>query len=111
MLLVRHGAGSTLVGEVGNHMVGFTSLGIRMRLHGRRGLHSFQCQLCRELLLEAFQVEGVVQLEGEDELPKLHLSVASGEYSTSSGDGQVRICVGNVRTLPQTPLNRINTQN
>jgi len=61
-------------------MVGVAFLGLLTRLHSDRRLYRFEKKGGWKLL-NALQEEGVVELEGEDELLNLHLAIAPGEYS------------------------------
>lgn len=48
---------------------------------------------------DALEVEGVEDLEGEDDLVELHLAVDALEDARPAGDRQVRLLVGQVRAL------------
>lgn len=50
-------------------------------------------------LSDPFEVEGVEELEGEDDLLQLHLSVRPFEHARPSRHGQIRILVRKIRPL------------
>ena len=78
--------------------MGLTGLSGWRWLHiGRRG--DRLPQEIRRQLLDALQVKGVEELEGENNLLKLNLTVGPFEDSGTTGDGQIRILVGQVRPL------------
>lgn len=79
-------------------MGGLALHGLLDRLNHDRGLHGFQAERGRKLL-DALQIERVVQLDGEDELLQLHFAIAPGENSRPSCDGQVAVLVCDVRSL------------
>ena len=94
---------TNLVGEVG--CTTFAVLGVLGWFHGGWWGHSFSTQRFWKLL-DALQVEGVKELEREYDLLQLHLAVAPGEHPWPSSYGQVRVLVGNVRPLQDTPQHK-----
>lgn len=89
---------SLLVGEVLNRGVRLAGLGRRRRLHGRRGRHGIAEQLLGQLR-DALQVEGVEELEGEDDLAQLRMPGRPLEDAGPAGNGQVSVLVCQVRPL------------
>lgn len=79
-------------------MVGKTLLSLISWSHGRRGRHARGAQRFWELF-NSLQVERVEELEGEDDLVQLRLTVAAREDPRASRDREVRVLVCDVWPL------------
>ena len=75
------------------------SLCRRRGLDGRGRQHWRAEQLPRQVR-DALEVEGVEDLEGEDDLVELDLPVGALEHPGASGDGEVGLLVGEVTGGP-----------
>jgi hypothetical protein len=73
-------------------------LGRRRGLDGGRGRHGRAEQFLWQVG-DALEVQGVEDLEGEDDLVELDLAVGALEDAGAASDGEVRLLVGQVRTL------------
>ena len=86
------------VGEVGNAGMWLGSLCSGRGLDGRTRWDGLTQQLGWQLT-DPFEIEGVEELEGEDELLKLDLAVHPFEHARPARNGQIRILVRKIRSL------------
>lgn len=76
----------------------FRCLGGRRRLDVRRRFHRLTKKFLGQIT-NTLEIKGIEDLEGENKLLKLDLSVRPLEDSRTSGDGQVGVLVRQVRAL------------
>lgn len=76
----------------------FRCLGGRRRLDVRRRFHRLNKKFLGQIT-NTLEIKGIEDLEGENKLLKLDLSVRPLEDSRTSGDGQVGVLVRQVRAL------------